>query len=201
MSDNYTNNLDSLRDQVIDQLTSHYAAAQLTMEEFEQRVSVASLAQNRSALTMLLADLPEQNPKAYPANYQNVNTNPSNGNYRLNLGAVRPTDEIVCIFSAQERKGNWKPPARLNLLNVFGATSLDFSKAELPPGELKIGGLAVFGAIEIIVPRGVRVQAKGFGVFGAVENKTDEPDQADAPTITIDCSAIFGAVEIRHPKK
>lgn len=194
-----SSNLERMRETVIDHLTSHYAAAQLSMEEFEQRVAVASQAKNQAALSMLLADLPEQQAQAYPA--KTAGSSPAQGSYRLNYGTVRPNEEIVCIFSAQERKGNWKPPARLSLLNVFGASSINLSQAELPPTEMKIGGLSVFGAIEIIVPRGVRVQAKGFGVFGAVENKTDEPDNPDAPLVVIDCNAIFGAVEIRHPKR
>lgn len=192
--------LESLREQVIDRLTGYYAEARLGMEEFEERVERANQAQNQAALALLLSDLPQAAPTGYPQARPRTAPAGQNG-YQLNTGAVRAKDSLVCIFSGQDRKGVWKPPRKLESLSLFSGTSIDLSKAQLPPEGMTITSLAVFSGVDIIVPRGVRVAVKGMAIFGGYGSKADEVDDETAPLITIDCLAVFGAVEVRHPKR
>lgn len=108
----------------------------------------------------------------------------------------------MAIFSGTDRKGVWNPPRKLHTIAVFGGSDIDLRDARIPPGGMRIIAFALFGAVDIIVPDGVRVEASGGGIFGAFEGH-DQPEsyESDAPVIRVEGAAIFGAVEVKHKRR
>ena len=89
------------------------------------------------------------------------------------------------------------------LTAVFGGAKLDLRGATPAPEGAQINATAVFGGVDIIVPRGWNVIVSGTPILGGVEDKTDRTEAlpADAPTLTVDGLAVFGGVEVKHEKK
>jgi hypothetical protein len=84
---------------------------------------------------------------------------------------------------------------------IFGGVTLDLRQARPDPEGATLAVTAVFGGVDIIVPRGWRVQSKGTPIFGGFDNKADAPaEDAEAPTLTVDMTALFGGTEVKHEK-
>ena len=82
---------------------------------------------------------------------------------------------------------------------LFGGIELDFTGAKLAGNEATIDLTAMFGGIEVRVPRNWKVVVDSHAILGGVDDKhrTDSPDQIEA-TLFIKATAIFGGVDIKN---
>jgi len=87
-----------------------------------------------------------------------------------------------------------------SVTTVAGATILDLRRALLADAGASLRARSFMGALVILVPDGWRIDFHGRGVMGAADNRTrsDAVPPADAPTLTIDALAVWGAVEVAH---
>jgi predicted membrane protein len=86
---------------------------------------------------------------------------------------------------------------------VFGSIELDLSGASIsaPDRRASLDANAVFGGIEITVPRTWKVVMKNGAVFGGCEDKTfpPRPEPGFEPvTLVVTGAAVFGGIEIRN---
>jgi predicted membrane protein len=86
---------------------------------------------------------------------------------------------------------------------VFGSIQLDLSGAAIscPERQARLKASAVFGGIEITVPRTWKVVMKGSAVFGGCDDQTvpPRPEPGLAPvTLVITGAAVFGGLEVRN---
>jgi len=79
---------------------------------------------------------------------------------------------------------------------LFGGVELDLTEAEASPAA-HLTLRAIFGGIDVVVPRSWRVEIAGRSVMGGIANLT-APDGADddAPVLLIDAVAVFGGIEV-----
>lgn len=82
-------------------------------------------------------------------------------------------ETVVAVFGDSARSGSWYPPERLIAIAGFGNVKLDFREADLPGGPTEIRPFAVFGNVELIVPRGLDVELNGVSVFGSIKHTSD----------------------------
>ncbi len=84
------------------------------------------------------------------------------------------------------------------LTAIFGGVECDLRDARMMGKLARLTTTAVFGGIEIRVPREWNVVVKGTPIFGGIDDKNViNPQNPDAPTLLVDATAIFGGVEIR----
>lgn len=83
-----------------------------------------------------------------------------------------------------------------NLSAVFGGLVLDIRDAIIT-GDVTINATAVFGGIDIYVPRDVIVKVNNVPVFGGVSNKTGYQAGAGAPVIYLKSTTMFGGIDIK----
>ncbi len=85
---------------------------------------------------------------------------------------------------------------------VFGGAELDLSGATIPPGgRVVLRADAVFGGVEITVPRTWRVEKMGSAVFGGFDDKTVPPRPEpgfEPPTLVVRGDAVFGGIVIKN---
>jgi predicted membrane protein len=82
---------------------------------------------------------------------------------------------------------------------VFGGVTLDLRDARLDPEGARIDVTAIFGGVEILVPRGWRVTTSGTPILGGIDNKT-AGEAAGGPELLIDALAILGGADIKHER-
>jgi hypothetical protein len=65
-----------------------------------------------------------------------------------------------------------------------------------------VDALALFGGVDVIVPRGWQVALSGLPVFGGYEDKTTGNGALphDAPVLQVTATAIFGGVDVKNAK-
>jgi len=82
---------------------------------------------------------------------------------------------------------------------LFGGIEIDFTHAKLAEGQATIDLTAMFGGIDVRVPRNWKVVVDSHAILGGVGDKhsSESPDKIEA-TLFIKATAIFGGVDIKN---
>ena len=81
---------------------------------------------------------------------------------------------------------------------VLGGSKIDLRNASLKSGDAVIDCFAMWGGIEIIVPRTWTVSVQGTPILGAFEDKTEQHPETAGPRLVIRGVVIMGGVEIKN---
>ena len=93
-----------------------------------------------------------------------------------------------------------EPGQQVNAISVMGACVLDFREPSVGGGVIEVRCIAVMGLIEIVVPRGVRVDMVSGGFLGSFEQRGSFAKGAiDKPLIRVMGTSIMGSVLVREP--
>jgi predicted membrane protein len=80
---------------------------------------------------------------------------------------------------------------------IFGGIELDLRQAGMSGDAARLDVTAILGGVEIMVPQDWHVIVSGTPVFGGIDDKSLNRNVGpDAPKLYIDCTAVFGGVEI-----
>lgn len=126
----------------------------------------------------------------------------------FNLGRISD----VAIFFSINRRVDAPDFQGGELVAVLGSIEMDLTDAQIqllptygregtPSRRAVLDATAVFGSIQIKVPRNWRVVMKGAGIFGSYDNKTvtyrGDPG-TEPPVLIIRGAAVFGSVEVQN---
>jgi predicted membrane protein len=107
--------------------------------------------------------------------------------------------DIHQVFSGTARKVESKDFKGGKADVVFGSAEIDLRGAKLSGGQATLVLSAVFGGIEIFVPREWQVVLEGTPVLGSIEShKATVPDGEKTGTLHIKGSAVFGSIEVKE---
>lgn len=81
---------------------------------------------------------------------------------------------------------------------MLGGCKIDLRQAAIKGSEAVLDVFAMWGGIEIIVPRSWSVVIKGAPIFGGFEDKTDSPLEQGGPRLIVRGTAMMGGVEIKN---
>lgn len=183
--------IETVREEVIDQLIMNYSHGKLSYEAFERRLDTAMASQDHKEIAALADDLDLNVDKEYQENKQ-----------RDFYANVTPNDNenieyLVNIFGGSDRSGIWTVPKELRSISIFGGSNIDFSESRFSQKVTTIKVFCLFGGDNIYVPEYVNVVSKAFCVFGGVNNKAPSIADRNAPTIIIEGFCIFGGLNIK----
>lgn len=84
---------------------------------------------------------------------------------------------------------------------IFGGMELDLSKMEIKH-DINISVFAMFGGMEITLPKNVRLKLSTSAIFGGVENNAKDEDIEDnAPVVYLSSFTMCGGIEINRKEK
>lgn len=168
---------DADRERTIALLREHSVEGRLTLEEFTDRMSSASLARTSDELEALARDLPA--PQGSVARRR------------------RPTRLLFSMFSSTEREGRLRVPRWVAGMTVFGNIDLDLRRATLEGDVITIVALGVFGTFDVYVPEGVEVDLHGFALGGHKRaNGNDPPPRPGTPLVRVFAVSIFAGMDV-----
>jgi hypothetical protein len=102
---------------------------------------------------------------------------------------------LVAIYDGIDLKSRATAFRGGSMLAWFGGISVDLREATLAPGaHLTVNTL--FGGVAIRVPAGWRLDSSLTALAGGVDVKAPEPEDPDAPTLTLDGRALFGGIAV-----
>jgi hypothetical protein len=191
-----TRQLSVERDRVAQALSLHFAADHIRMEELEERLDLVYRAQTPAQLESQLAGLPPLSPDML---------DPGAAPIMAPAAMVPPRGLVFAIMGGAARKGSWLVPRELKVIAVMGGVELDLRDARFSPGVTEIDVTTFMGGVEIIVPRGVRVEVLGAAFMGGFQADAGDASALDAsqPVLRVTGLAIMAGVEIkvRRPGK
>ena len=102
------------------------------------------------------------------------------------------------VFSGSEIASHSKQFQGGSISAVFGGAEVDL-RDTVPAPDAALDVFAAFGGVEVTVPEGWNVVTRGLPLFGGIDNATaKEPVPADAPTLAVNATVLFGGLEIKH---
>jgi hypothetical protein len=113
-------------------------------------------------------------------------------------GEGRPGDSVV-MFGGAKIKERSEHLTHSAVSAIFGGATLDLREAHIDD-RATIDALALFGGVDVLVPRGWHVSLGGLPIFGGYEDKTEGNGglPADAPELDVHATAIFGGVNVKN---
>jgi hypothetical protein len=163
-------------------LSSHFAAGRIELEELEQRLDVAMRAETLEALDSALAGLAPA-PSSETALAE-----------RPVIAEDRASAWSVAVMSGLKKTGRWYLAPVHRAVAVMGGGTLDLREAQFTAEVTEIRIRAVMGGFDVIVPPDLPVDVRGFGIMGAVVDKTAPSDR---PRVVIRAFALMGGVEVK----
>lgn len=111
---------------------------------------------------------------------------------------ARGEDSFV-MFGATKIKDRSEHFSHADVSAVFGGATLDLRQAHVDR-EASVDALAVFGGVDVLVPKGWRVALGGTPILGGFEDKTEGDGElpTDAPVLNVHATAIFGGVDVKN---
>ena len=108
-------------------------------------------------------------------------------------------ESSVAMFGGTKIKDRSEHFTHANVSAIFGGATLDLREAHID-GEASVDALAMFGGVDVLVPKGWRVSVDGTPILGGCEDKTtgDGELPADAPVLNVHATAILGGVGVKN---
>jgi len=109
---------------------------------------------------------------------------------------------LVAIFGGIELESHAVAFRGGSMFAWFGGIAVDMREAKLAAEGAHLDLHALNGGIAVKVPPGWRVQSNLKALAGGVDVRVPEPDDPDAPMLTLDGLAAFGGVSVgakAHP--
>ena len=120
-------------------------------------------------------------------------TGPTGTGHTFNSGS---NSDHSAIFSSNKIHVQNETFTGTNLNAVFGGVVLDLREAIIQ-SDVEINATAIFGGIDIFIPRGVKIKINNVPIFGGVSNKAEQYTDANAPTIYLNSTCMFGGIDIK----
>lgn len=183
--------IEQVREETIDQLIYNYSHLIISVEAFEHRLDQAMQSNNPHEIVALVEDLPLKTDTQYKSEKESQFT----PNYSHHV-----SDEEVnlkSILGTNERSGQWLVPKNINIVDIMGSITLDFTDAIFQHQNVTVNILCVMGSDDILIPENVNVVSKIYSVMSSVENKSPSLANRQAPTITIKGKVIMGGMKIK----
>ena len=178
---------DAEREAVVARLRDAAGEGRLTVEELAERVDAAYAAGTREELEPLTADLPAAAPPAAVGEGMPVGA----------TGAAAPS-LVLGILGGGDRRGRWRVPERMTVVNVLGGADLDLREATLAAPEVEIRVFSLLGGSDVIVPEGVHVELGGFAVLGGNDLKLTGPaPPPGAPVVRVRAWSLLGGTDVK----
>lgn len=182
--------LEGERQRTIALLSQHFAQDNLTIDELERRIESAYHATSVPGLQELTRDLVVGGVPA-PARAVAADPYPPG------------RDRIVSVMSETKRSGVWHPARQLDAWCVMSDTTLDLTRAVLPPGVTEIRLRALMASVKVIVAPGVRVVLQPGTIMATVSDETMDPPAvgSGAPVVRITGGVMMAELRaiVRRP--
>jgi len=191
-----TPSLSRAREQKISELSSHFAADDLTLEDLERRIERVYKAASVAELDAITADL----RSVAPAVGRPPDAGSARSSARGSTALVPNSGRILSIMGESRRMGRWQVPQRLEVVSVMSDMKIDLTQAVMPAGVVEIDMRVVMAACKVVVPPGMRVINELHALMASVHSKADDATTgtgaAYAPTIRLTGFAVMSEVKV-----
>ncbi len=174
---------DAERDATVERLSAATGDGRLTLEEFSQRMELATTARTRADLDRVVADLPADAATAGSA---------------VSTGASSGSSWHISPIGGLKIRGPWRMKRHVIVGALVGGAQLDLSQAQLAAPQVMLTQVALVGGSNITIPPGIRVETSGFSLIGGTRIDRGPEPGPGAPTVHIRSFSLVGGTRIRR---
>jgi hypothetical protein len=174
---------DQERDTTVERLRDAAGEGRLTLEEFSDRMELATTAKTRSELDRLLTDLPGSTGQ---------------GGAAVAAGSLSGATWHVSPIGGLSVSGPWRMGRHVVVISLIGGADLDLSQAELAARDVTLTKVSIIGGVNARIPQGIRVDASGLSLLGGTSVDAAPDPGPGAPTIHIRAFSVIGGIRIRR---
>ncbi len=173
------------RERTIETLTRSFEKGVMTVDEYDERVELASTAATGAELEVLLQDLAQPKGTMIPER-----------------GSALEKETLTAFFGDQNRQGTWRLARTLRVKSIFGHVRVDMGEATWPGDEADVICSPFFGTIVIRVPPDTIVEVRAGAFLGDVDNRIQETGAPKVRRLIVRGRALFGSLRIEtvYPK-
>jgi len=187
--------IESVREEVVDQLTMNYGHGKISLEAFEKRLDQAMECKDNHSLLELTADLDLTVDDEFIE--QKNRELGENNDPDLKQGDEEDIDYIIDIFSGSDRKGQWAVPKETRIFSIFSGSDIDLSEAKFIHKTSRIRVFCLFSGIDIYTPEDINVVSKAFCIFGGIDNQAPSIPRSNVPRLIIEGFVLFSGIDIK----
>ncbi|MEZ9819578.1 LiaF domain-containing protein [Shewanella sp. 10N.286.45.A1] len=182
--------IEKVREEVIDKLIVNYSHGIISAEAFERRLDDAMASDSHQELLNLVADLSLSADDEYSSK--------KDQQFTPNYTSKQQDDtlNINCVLGNNERSGQWAVPRTIQVNNVLGETTLDFTDAIFQHQDITIKLNCILGSATVFIPENVNVVCKTYCAVSSIENCAPSMANRQAPIITIEGKVILGSLSV-----
>lgn len=116
------------------------------------------------------------------------------------IPGIKDSDvDIVAMFSGHKRRIESPAFRGGRATALFGGAELDLTGATLAEGKATLDLTAIFGGVDLRVPRNWRLVVDATPILGGVDDKRSPVAEADVKaTLYVKATAIFGGIDIKN---
>ncbi|MFH8554603.1 MULTISPECIES: DUF1707 SHOCT-like domain-containing protein [Streptomyces] len=194
---------DSDRERVAEILRDALAEGRLVMEEFEERLESTYAARTYGELERITADLPAAAGAAPAPPSLRKDGGTDSGAVTSWFGRIVSGTEGsstgIGVLGGFQRKGRWTIGRRFTAICCMGGGEIDLREANFAGPEVVINCWTIMGGVGIVVPPGVEVDVRGFGIMGGFDSREDGvPGEPGAPRVIVKGLALMGGVGVER---
>jgi hypothetical protein len=204
MADAPVPSLSRARELKINELSTHFANDDLSLEDLERRIEQVYKAASVAELETITADL--KSAATVAADLVRAKRVKGKGNVPMGLDLALtklevPNARLVSLMSSTRRVGRWTVPRELNVMAIMSDTKLDLTHAIMTANAVDIELRAVMASLRIIVAPGMRVVVDTNSFMSNIHSRAaeaagDTAASENAPTIRLTGFALMSDVKI-----
>jgi hypothetical protein len=178
--------LDEEKEKLTKELSDQYSKNTINMEEYERILEYINKIETKKEINIIQRIIHEN---TISDNEVTVIQN--------EVMIVKPSEKHLSMFSWRTSNVKSLNGSGGKYISLFGANQIIVDN--LPKGRTILGVNSVFGLVEIIVSKNIRIVNKTAPVFsGIFQSKiADENIDADSPELYITGKAVFGNITIK----
>lgn len=188
------------REQKINELSTHFANDDLSLDDLERRIERVYKASSIADLELITADLQPSAALVDPRGRARGDIAPLHESPGVPANIEVPRSRLLAFMSSTRRVGRWAVPRDLRLIALMSDSKLDLTSAALPVGGVvNIEVTAIMASVRIIVPPGMRVISEMHSLMADVGSNADELDSGigHAPVIRVTGTAFMAEVKVK----
>jgi Domain of unknown function (DUF1707) len=182
---------DADREQAADVLRTAAGDGRLTMDELDERLTLAYAAKTYADLESVTSDLPGPGATgSVPA---------ASGSFPASrIGGSPGAPFAIAIMGGARRRGRWVVPPRYTCFALMGGIDLDLREAQFSQRDVTIQAFSLMGGVNIIAPEDIEVDVTGLGIMGGFDHEASGPGVPGAPRVKVVGFALMGGVDVKR---
>jgi hypothetical protein len=189
------------REQKINELSTHFANDDLSLDDLERRIERVYKAATIADLELITADLRTAAPLVDQRQAgRGAQVAPLHEASGVPANFEVPRSRLVAFMSSTRRVGRWAVPRDLRFIAMMADSKIDLTSAALPiGGVVNIEITAVMASVRIIVPPGMRVINEMHSFLSDVGSSADEVDngRGNSPVVRLTGTAFMADMKVK----